>query len=367
MVMGMANLAMVTGNIGREGVGVNPLRGQNNVQGSCDMGSFPHEFPGYRHVSRDDVRGIYEELWGPHAGPGARPADPQHVRLRPRRDVPRALRPGRGHRAVRPQHPARRGGAAAMDLVVVQDLFLNETARFAHVFLPGTSSWRRTGRSPTPSAASTGCARSSPAKVGKDEWQVACEIAQAMGYDMHYDCGRGDHGRDRRDHADLRRRLLRRGSTSEGSMQWPVNDAAPLGTPDDARRRVRPRQGPAGGDGLRADHRAHHPPLPADPDHRPHPHASTTSARRPGVPPTTPGTPRTCWRSTRPTPRCAGSRPATSSTCPAAWAARRCARRRLRADAGRASSTRPSTTRSPAPTWSRPRTPTGPPTARSTR
>jgi formate dehydrogenase major subunit len=64
MVMGMANLAMATGNIGRDGVGVNPLRGQNNVQGSCDMGSFPHEFPGYRHVSGDAVRHQFEEAWG---------------------------------------------------------------------------------------------------------------------------------------------------------------------------------------------------------------------------------------------------------------------------------------------------------------
>ncbi|MDT7560552.1 MAG: formate dehydrogenase major subunit, partial [Pseudonocardiales bacterium] len=62
MVMGMANLAMATGNIGRDGVGINPLRGQNNVQGSCDMGSFPHELPGYRHVSDDAVRSVYEEL-----------------------------------------------------------------------------------------------------------------------------------------------------------------------------------------------------------------------------------------------------------------------------------------------------------------
>ena len=56
MVMGMANLAMATGNIGKDGVGINPLRGQNNVQGSCDMGSFPHEFTGYRHVSETAVR-----------------------------------------------------------------------------------------------------------------------------------------------------------------------------------------------------------------------------------------------------------------------------------------------------------------------
>src|SRR5690606_9457046 len=62
-VMGIANLAMVTGNLGREGVGVNPLRGQNNVQGSCDMGSFPHELPGYRHVSDPAVRALFERDW----------------------------------------------------------------------------------------------------------------------------------------------------------------------------------------------------------------------------------------------------------------------------------------------------------------
>src|SRR5271163_4387462 len=64
MVMGIANLAMATGNIGRRGVGVNPLRGQNNVQGACDMGSFPHEFSGYRHVSDDSTRAMFENLWG---------------------------------------------------------------------------------------------------------------------------------------------------------------------------------------------------------------------------------------------------------------------------------------------------------------
>jgi formate dehydrogenase major subunit len=66
MVMGIANLAMVTGNLGRPGVGVNPLRGQNNVQGSCDMGSFPHELPGYRHVSDPAVRALFEAAWVAH-------------------------------------------------------------------------------------------------------------------------------------------------------------------------------------------------------------------------------------------------------------------------------------------------------------
>ena len=63
-VMAIANLAMATGNLGRRGVGVNPLRGQNNVQGSCDMGSFPHEFPGYRHVSNDATRELFEDRSG---------------------------------------------------------------------------------------------------------------------------------------------------------------------------------------------------------------------------------------------------------------------------------------------------------------
>src|ERR1700681_3042754 len=64
MVMGIANLAMATGNVGREGVGVNPLRGQNNVQGSCDMGSMPHELPGYRHVGDSTARSQFEAAWG---------------------------------------------------------------------------------------------------------------------------------------------------------------------------------------------------------------------------------------------------------------------------------------------------------------
>ena len=94
MVMGMANLAMATGNIGRDGVGVNPLRGQNNVQGSCDMGSFPHEFSGYRHVSDDTVRVIFEDAWGREMRSDPGLADPEHVRRSRRRHVPWPVRAG---------------------------------------------------------------------------------------------------------------------------------------------------------------------------------------------------------------------------------------------------------------------------------
>ncbi len=78
-VMAIANLAMMTGNIGKPGTGVNPLRGQNNVQGSCDMGSFPHEFPGYRHVTDIETRELYERVWGVPLVRRTRPAHPEHV------------------------------------------------------------------------------------------------------------------------------------------------------------------------------------------------------------------------------------------------------------------------------------------------
>ena len=105
-VMAIANLAMATGNIGREGVGVNPLRGQNNVQGACDMGSFPHEFSGYRHVSDDATRAMFERLWGVPLKRRAGPAHPQHDGRGDRRRLQGPLPPGRGHRPVRSRTPS---------------------------------------------------------------------------------------------------------------------------------------------------------------------------------------------------------------------------------------------------------------------
>ena len=140
MVMGMANLAMATGNIGRSGVGVNPLRGQNNVQGSCDMGSFPHELPGYRHISGDDVRAALRKALGRYARRRAGLPYSEHVRRCDRRRIQGHVYPGRGSCPVGPRTRCMwKPRWANMECIVVQDLFLNETAKFAHVFLPGTS------------------------------------------------------------------------------------------------------------------------------------------------------------------------------------------------------------------------------------
>ena len=145
MVMGMANLAMLTGNLGREGVGVNPLRGQNNVQGSCDMGSFPHELPGYRHVSRPEVREIYESLWGVtiQAEPGLR--IPNMFDAAIGGSFKGLYVQGEDIAQSDPNTQHVEAALRSMELVVVHDLFLNETARFAHVFLPGASFLEKDG------------------------------------------------------------------------------------------------------------------------------------------------------------------------------------------------------------------------------
>src|SRR5690606_14079602 len=144
-VMAIANLSMATGNIGRKGVGVNPLRGQNNVQGSCDMGSFPHELPGYRHISGDAVRDIYESLWGVKldSEPGLR--IPNMLDAAVEGTFRGIYIQGEDILQSDPDTKHVSAGLAAMDCVVVQDLFLNETARYAHVFLPGSTFLEKDG------------------------------------------------------------------------------------------------------------------------------------------------------------------------------------------------------------------------------
>ena len=229
MVMGMANLAMVTGNLGREGVGVNPLRGQNNVQGSCDMGSFPHEFPGYRHVGRDDVRGIYEELWGKELDPEPGLRIPNMFDSALGGTFRGLYVQGEDIAQSDPNTQHVEAALRAMDLVVVQDLFLNETARFAHVFLPGTSFLEKDGTFTNAERRINRVRPVFPPKQGKDEWQITCDLAAAMGYPMDYASS-----------AEIMDEVAATTPTfagvsfaaldAEGSMQWPVNAEAPHGT-----------------------------------------------------------------------------------------------------------------------------------------
>ncbi len=145
MVMGMANLAMATGNIGMVGAGVNPLRGQNNVQGSCDMGSFPHELPGYRHVSDDATRESFEAIWGAKLdnAPGLRITNMLDEAVSG--TFKGMYIQGEDIAQSDPDTHHVTSGLRAMECIVIQDLFLNETAKYAHVFLPGASFLEKDG------------------------------------------------------------------------------------------------------------------------------------------------------------------------------------------------------------------------------
>ncbi len=187
MVMGIANLAMATGNIGREGVGVNPLRGQNNVQGSCDMGSFPHELPGYRHISDSTVRGDFEAAWGVRLDPepGLRIPNMFDAAL----DGSFKGLYCQGEDIVQSDPDTQHVAAAlsAMECIVVQDLFLNETAKYAHVFLPGSSFLEKDGTFTNAERRISRVRKVMPPQAGLADWEVTVRLAEALGYPMRYD------------------------------------------------------------------------------------------------------------------------------------------------------------------------------------
>jgi formate dehydrogenase major subunit len=230
MVMGMANLAMACGNIGRDGVGVNPLRGQNNVQGSCDMGSFPHELPGYRHVSDDAVRGIFENLWGTALLPEPGLRIPNMFDAAIEGTFRGLFVHGEDIAQSDPNVQHVLAALGAMELVVVQDLFLNETAKFAHVFLPGASFLEKDGTFTNAERRINRVRAVMKPKNGMHEWDIVCRIATAMGYPMRYD----HPGQIMDEIAALTPTFA--GVSFEkldevGSIQWPCDDDAPQGTP----------------------------------------------------------------------------------------------------------------------------------------
>ncbi|GAB2489648.1 formate dehydrogenase subunit alpha [Comamonas humi] len=186
MVMGIANLAMATGNVGREGVGVNPLRGQNNVQGSCDMGSFPHELPGYRHISDATVRAEFEGAWGVelHPEPGLRIPNMFDAAL----DGSFLGLYCEGEDIVQSDPNTHHVTAAlsAMECVVVQDIFLNETAKYAHVFLPGSSFLEKDGTFTNAERRISRVRKLMQPLGGYADWEVTQMLSNALGYPMHY-------------------------------------------------------------------------------------------------------------------------------------------------------------------------------------
>ena len=229
-VMAIANLAMATGNIGRPGVGVNPLRGQNNVQGACDMGAFPHELPGYRHVSEPVARAAFEAHWGVTISPEPGLRLP-HMLAEAREGRFKGIYiQGEDLAQSEPDLEHVHAALEAMECVVVQDLFLNETARYAHVFLPGASFLEKDGTFTNAERRISRVRRAIPPLAGLEDWEITQRLAQAMEYPMAY-----SHLSEIMDEiarltpqfSGVSYTLLER----LGSVQWPCNEEAPHGTP----------------------------------------------------------------------------------------------------------------------------------------
>ena len=229
-VMAIANLAMVTGNVGRRGVGVNPLRGQNNVQGACDMGSFPHELSGYRHISDAATRSLFEAEWGTplDAEPGLRIPNMLDAAVD---GTFRAIYiQGEDILQSDPNTHHVAAGLKAMDCVIVHDLFLNETANYAHVFLPGSTFLEKDGTFTNAERRIQLVRKVMEPANGYGDWEVTQELARAMGLDWNY-----THPSEIMD--EIARLTPSFTGVSfarleaEGSLQWPVNEAHPDGSP----------------------------------------------------------------------------------------------------------------------------------------
>jgi formate dehydrogenase major subunit len=229
-VMAIANLAMATGNIGRRGVGVNPLRGQNNVQGACDMGSFPHELSGYRHISDGDARSLFEQDWGVSldSEPGLRIPNMLDAALD---GSFRAIYiQGEDILQSDPNTHHVAAGLKAMELVIVHDLFLNETANYAHVFLPGSTFLEKNGTFTNAERRIQLVRKVMEPANGLEDWEVTQNLANAMGLGWTY-----AHASEIMDEVARLTPSFAEVSFDklevEGSLQWPVNASNPEGSP----------------------------------------------------------------------------------------------------------------------------------------
>ncbi|MGI9259653.1 MAG: formate dehydrogenase subunit alpha, partial [Gammaproteobacteria bacterium] len=228
-VMCLGNLGLACGMYGREGVGVNPLRGQGNVQGGSCLGSWPHVFSGYRFVTDDATRESFEAEWAVEldSEPGLRLPNMFDAALTGHfkgmyimGEDPVQSDPNQNHVI---------SALSNMECVILHDLFLNETSKYAHVFLPGSSSLEKDGTF-TGAERRIGRVRQVVEPLaGYQDWQVTVKLMNAMGYDVEY-----AHAGEVLD--ELARLTPAYSGASfdlidrVGSAQWPVNEAAPEGT-----------------------------------------------------------------------------------------------------------------------------------------
>ncbi|MBT3653500.1 MAG: formate dehydrogenase subunit alpha [Euryarchaeota archaeon] len=185
-VMALSSLALLTGNVGRPGTGINPLRGQNNVQGSCDMGALPNVYTNYQAVDNEENRSAFSEVWKVEAPAKAGLTYPEMLQTVGDQDGVRSLYMiGSDIAHTDPDSDAVKRAMANLDLLIVQDIFFCESAKFAHVVLPAASFLESDGTYTNGERRIQRIRKAidSPG-IAKEDWIIVAELAKKMGHDI---------------------------------------------------------------------------------------------------------------------------------------------------------------------------------------
>ncbi len=186
-VKSICNLAMLTGNIGRPGTGVDPLRGQNNVQGACDMGALPVTYPGYQAVTNEAVRAKFEAAWGVPLSPNNGLTLTETINKAHEGQIKALVVIGENPMMSDPDLHHVEEALEKLDFLVVQDIFLTETARYADVVLPGVTFAEKDGTFTNTERRVQRVRKAiEPIDGARPDWQIICELATRLGYPMHY-------------------------------------------------------------------------------------------------------------------------------------------------------------------------------------
>jgi len=187
-VLSLANLAMLTGNVGKESAGVNPLRGQNNVQGACDLGALPNVYPGYQSVEDPTIRQKFENAWGKNLSPTKGLTVVEIMHAIESGDIKALYIMGENPALSDPNLNRTRKSLKDVDFLVVQDIFLSETAEFADVVLPSACFAEKEGTfTNTERRVQLIRKAVNPPGQARSDWKIICRIATKMGYLMDYD------------------------------------------------------------------------------------------------------------------------------------------------------------------------------------
>ncbi|MBS3908842.1 MAG: formate dehydrogenase subunit alpha [Actinobacteria bacterium] len=229
-VLAIANLAMITGNLGKRGAGVNPLRGQNNVQGACDMGGLPNVLTAYQPVADEAVREKFEKAWGVELSPNPGLTLSEVTKKAGEGEIKALYIMGENPALSDPDSTHVKEALEKLDFLVVQDIFLTETAELADVVLPSacfaekdgtfTNSERRVQRVRK---------ATEPPGEAKPDWRIIAEIGLALRYPMHYESAEEIYEEMRKltpSYAGISYERL-----EKGGLHWPCPTEEHPGTP----------------------------------------------------------------------------------------------------------------------------------------